>query len=77
MATMTAKKRQPVGDMVNQREIDYMNAFIKAHGHKAFMAAVFFGAFSSLSFDYIHPCDEMRSTEGFEDIQKAFINAYV
>lgn len=57
--------------------LPYMNKFITTHGIDAFNDAVFHGAFSEVAFDYIHPEDELRITENFDIIQRAFIRAYV
>lgn len=65
-----------IGEMVSQRDIVYMIDFINLHGKTAFKDAVFNGAFSECATAYIHPCDEMEATEGFKNIQQAFINAY-
>ena len=66
-----------IGEMVNPSVINEMNNFIDSHGQYAFRDAVFQGAWSSFSYAYIHPCDEIRSTKRFTIIQEAFINAYV
>lgn len=57
-------------------QINDMNLFISKYGEEAFDNAVFNGAFSEVAYTYIHPYDELRSTDGFQTIQKAFINAY-
>jgi len=66
-----------IGEMVRISEITRMNLFISKFGEEAFNSAVYNGAFSEVAYAYIHPCDEMRVTDGFKTIQKAFINAYV
>ena len=66
-----------IGEIVGTSQINDMNLFISKFGEEAFISAVFNGAFSEVSYAYIHPCDEMRITDRFETIQKAFINAYV
>ena len=66
-----------IGDIVSTIQIEDMTKFLKEFGYEAFKSAVFYGAFSELSMAYIHPCEEMKSTDNFQDIQKAFINAYV
>lgn len=65
-----------IGEMVSVEEINSMNIFIAEFGRDAFVKAVWHGAFSNVSYAYIHPCDEMKETEGFKLIQYAFINAY-
>lgn len=65
-----------IGEIVHPQAIKSMNDFIQEHGIRAFYAAVYNGAFSEVAYAYIHPHDNMRGTENFEDIQKAFINAY-
>lgn len=65
-----------IGEMVDQFEIDQMNSFIKRYGREAFICAVWNGAFSEHWLAYIHPADELKASEGFKDIQWAFINAY-
>ena len=65
-----------IGQMVEQKDIVYIIDFINLYGKAAFKDAVFNGAFSECAYAYIHPCDEMEATEGFSDIQRAFINAY-
>lgn len=65
-----------IGDMVDQSVIISMSLFIEKHGETAFIAAVYEGAFSEYAYAYIHPCDEMRGTQNFDIIQKAFLNAY-
>lgn len=64
------------GEMVHESVIDCMNLFITKFGDSAFIAAVYEGAFHQYAYAYIHPCDEMRSTENFNTIQKAYLNAY-
>lgn len=54
-----------------------MNLFIESHGYEAFKNAVFIGEWSDYALEYIHPDEELRSTPGFELIQKAFFNAYI
>jgi hypothetical protein len=57
-------------------DIERMNKFIADHGERAFSDAVFNGAFETWSFTYIHPDGELKTTPGFQIIQRAFINAY-
>lgn len=64
------------GEMVHESVIDSMSSFITKFGDSAFIAAVYEGAFHQYAYAYIHPCDEMRSTENFSIIQKAYLNAY-
>ncbi len=66
-----------IGVRVHSSVIDSMNSFMKKYSFAAFYAAVYEGAWSAYASAYIHPCDEMRSTENFSIIQNAFINAYV
>ena len=66
-----------IGEMVHSSQIDAINSFIADYGEQAFKVAVFHGMFSEVCYAYIHPADAMRSTPGFEIIQRAFINAYV
>ena len=66
-----------IGEVVDVSEIVHMNSFIKSFGEQAFSSAVYFGAFANCVSAYLHPCDEMKETENFKMIQKAFINAYV
>jgi len=66
-----------IGEMVSDVQINSMNDFITKHGEEAFKDAVFNHAFGEVANAYIHPCDEMSSTDNFDIIQKAFINAYV
>ena len=66
-----------IGEMVHSSQINAMNEFISYYGSDAFYAGVFHGMFSEVSYAYIHPHDDMRSTKGFTDIQRAFINTYV
>ena len=66
-----------IGEIVGTSQINEMNLFISKFGEEAFNSAVYNGAFSEVAYAYIHPCDEMRVTDGFKTIQKAFINAYV
>ena len=54
-----------------------MIKFIRNYGFNAFKDSVYHGAFSEYYNFYIHPSDEMKATEEFELIQKAFFNAYV
>lgn len=65
-----------IGEIVKISEITRMNLFISKFGEEAFNSAVYNGAFSEVTDAYIHPCDEMKVTDGFQTIQKAFINAY-
>ena len=64
------------GEMVHESVIDSMNKFINNFGDRAFTVAVYEGAFHQYAYAYIHPCDEMRSTENFTIIQNAYLNAY-
>ena len=57
-------------------QIKDMNLFISKYGEEAFNSAVFHGAFSEVADAYIHPSDELKTTNGFETIQRAFIIAY-
>ena len=66
-----------IGEMVEISEITRMNLFISKFGEEAFNSAVFNGAFSEVAYAYIHPFDKLRSTDRFQIIQKAFINAYI
>jgi len=66
-----------IGEIVETSQINDMNLFIFKFGEEAFVSAVYNGAFSEVAYAYIHPCDEMKITNGFETIQKAFINAYI
>jgi hypothetical protein len=66
-----------IGVKVHHSIIEDMNTFMRKYSFAAFYAAVYEGAWSAYASAYIHPCDEMRSTEGFGIIQNAFINAYV
>ena len=65
-----------IGEMVDSSEIENMNNFIKNHGYQAFQDAVYHGAFSEVAYAYVHPCNEMRSTDNFSEIQKAFFHGY-
>jgi hypothetical protein len=65
-----------IGEIVYESVIKDMNNFIEKHGEQAFKDATFNGAYANYSYAYIHPCDEMRVTDNFEVIQRAFINAY-
>lgn len=65
-----------IGEMVTPSEIKSLNKFINDYGQQAFESAVYHGAFSEVAFAYLHPCDEMRSTEGFKTIFQAMVNAY-
>ena len=66
-----------IGDMVSQEFIQKMNDFIIIKGEDLFISMVYCGTFAEVAYAYIHPCDEMKATENFEFIQRAFINAYV
>ena len=65
-----------IGEMVSYVQINSMNDFITKHGEEAFKDAVFNNAFEEVVDAYIYPCDDMKSTDNFDIIQKAFINAY-
>lgn len=65
-----------INEPVHPQCIDHMNKFIHDHGIRAFSAAVYHGAFAEVAYAYIHPHEETRSSENFEEIQKAFLNAY-
>ena len=65
-----------IGEMVRPSEIENMNKFINDYGVKAFNSAVYHGAFSEVISAYLHPCSKMRTTEGFETIFQAMVNAY-
>lgn len=66
-----------IGVRVHSSVIESMNSFMRKYSFAAFYDAIYEGAWSAYASAYIHPCDEMRSTEGFTIIQNAFINAYV
>ena len=66
-----------IGEMVPQDFIQHMNDFITIKGEDLFISMVYCGTFSEVAYAYIYPCNEMRATENFEFIQRAFINAYV
>ena len=66
-----------IGEIVQTSQVNEMNLFISKFGEEAFNSAVYNGAFSEVADAYIHPCDEMKVTDEFQTIQKAFINAYV
>ena len=66
-----------IGETVHPLVIEGMIKFMVKHSFSAFFDAVYNGAWSEFSYAYIHPCDEMRSTENFNVIQSAFINAHV
>ena len=66
-----------IGDMVPQDFIQKMNDFITTKREDLFISMVYCGSFAEVSYAYIHPCDEMKATENFDFIQRAFINAYV
>ena len=66
-----------IGEMVHSSQVNAMNEFIADFGEQAFKVAVFHGMFFEVAYAYIHPHDDMKSTAGFQDIQRAFINAYV
>lgn len=51
--------------------------FIDMHGTPAFQDAVRYGAFQSISFMYLHASEHLRTTERFEEVQSAFIKAFV
>lgn len=60
--------------------INAMVAIIKANevtNPDAFKLLVWNGKWQEYAMDYIHPADDLRNTEMFEEIQQAFINAYV
>ena len=65
-----------IGESTTPYHINQMCLFIKEHGEAAFLAAVFHGAFSEYSDDYVHPINALRETKDFNTIQRAFINAY-
>lgn len=62
---------------INDFCLQGMIKFIRNYGFNAFKDSVYHGAFSEYYNFYIHPSDEMKATEEFELIQKAFFNAYV
>lgn len=66
-----------IGQMVPQDFIQHMNDFITIKGEDLFISMVYCGTFGEVAYAYLHPCNEMRATENFEFIQRAFINAYV
>ena len=66
-----------IGVMVHPTVIEAMNNFMTKHSYYAFCDAVYEGAWSAYFSAYIHPCDEMRNTNGFTSIQNAFANAYL
>lgn len=65
-----------IGEIVPYTEIREMGRFMENHGYKAFETAVYHGAWGNNAYAYIHPCEEMRESYKFQDIQRAFINAY-
>lgn len=62
---------------IEKELIDNMNMYINLNGYDTFVEDVFAGKFEEAVDAYIHPDDEMRKTENFKQIQRAFINAYV
>lgn len=66
-----------IGQMVPQDFIQKMNDLIIIKGEDLFISMVYCGLFEEVSYAYIHPCNEMRTTENFDFIQHTFINAYV
>ena len=66
-----------IGEMVPQKDIDSLNAYIAKHGEEAFINAVWNGLFTEVGYAYIHPHDDMRQTNNFRLIQRAFINALI
>lgn len=65
-----------IGKLVPYPKIKIMSNYINENGEKAFIDAVYHGAFSNVAFAYIHPAEEMRQTLNFDVIHKAFKNAY-
>lgn len=65
-----------IGKLVPNLKIQVMSKYIKENGEKAFIDAVYHGAFSNVALAYVHPAEEMRQTLNFDVIQKAFKNAY-
>ncbi len=63
-------------EKINDFCLQEMINFIRNYGFNAFKDSVYHGAFSEYYNFYIHPSDEMKDTDSFQDIQRAFINAY-
>lgn len=57
--------------------LENIYSYLSKHGEEAFKDAVYYGAFSEVSFSFIHPSEELEKVDNFFIIQKAFINAYV
>lgn len=65
-----------IGSIVPNVKINIMSKYIHENGEKAFIDAVYHGAFSNVAFAYLHPAEKMRETLNFNVIHKAFKNAY-
>ena len=65
-----------IGQIVPKLKINIMSNYISENGEKAFIDAVYHGAFSNVALAYVHPAEEMRQTLNFDVIHKAFKNAY-
>lgn len=66
-----------IGEMVNINVINCFNEVLHWSGEEKFSKYIYEGEGADVAFAYIHPCEELRATKGFDIIQRAFINAYV
>ncbi len=66
-----------IGEMVDNDLINCFDEFIHWFGQESFNRIIFEGEAADVAYAYIYPCDEMRETKRFDEIQKAFFNAYV
>lgn len=66
-----------IGEIVCNDIINCFNEFIHCFGENSFFKMIYEGEGGDVCMAYLHPCDEMRVTDNFSLIQKAFFNAYV
>lgn len=57
-------------EFLHPHMINHINQF----GIESFNNAVFYGAFNEVLMDFVHPEEELKSLEKFNEIQQAFIN---
>ena len=65
-----------IGDIVPNNLINALTTIIDKVGIDSFQEMIHNGDFPEYAYAYIHPCDEMRSTPLFSEIQKCYIAEY-
>ena len=66
-----------IGDTVPLKLIESINDYYNEVGINSFWEFIYYGGFPEYVEAYIHPSDDMRDTPMFNEIQQAYISAYV